>query len=244
VRSPTDALRIALLCAALAAASPAAHALTDAEVRQAAAEVAKDPNLGGTRKDKVLRLRPSDDKPKQPQDKPSALRWLKDLVGWISEAGRLIVWLCGAVLIALLAVGLRRWIAVRGEALPEPEAAIPTHVQGLDIRTASLPDVIGAAAARLWQDGQHRAALSLLYRGALSRLVHRHAVAVRASSTEEECLRLARERVDAERGAFFARLVGVWQLAVYGGRLPSTDAVIALCGAFDGLWPAEAEAAA
>jgi hypothetical protein len=218
--------------------------LTTEEVRQAAAQTAKDPNLGGTHKETVLRLRPRDAEKQQPENKNTPWRWLMDLIRWISETGRLLVWLAGATLVALLVVGLRRWLNVRGEAQESALGPVPTHVQGLDIRAASLPPAIGAAAARLWQAGDHRAALSLLYRGALSRLVHRHAVPVRGSSTEAECEQLARERLDAQRGAFFSRLVQVWLPAVYGARMPGDDAVADLCRSFDALWPAEEGAAA
>jgi hypothetical protein len=232
------------LAVAFVAIAPGAHALTPQEIRAAAEQTAKDPNLGGKHKEKVLRLRPGDEDKPQKQDSGDALRWLADFIAWLSEAGRTLVWLGGAVLVALLIVGLRRWMAVRGQAPDESGEAPPTHVQGLDIRVASLPAAIGAASARLWQENQHRAALSLLYRGALSRLVHRHSVPVRGSSTEGECVQLARRSLDAERSAFFARLVDVWELAVYGARLPASEAVAELCAAFDALWPPAEGAAA
>jgi hypothetical protein len=105
-------------------------------------------------------------------------------------------------------------------------------VRELDIRPESLPDDVGAAAAALWKRGEHRAALSLLYRGALSRLVHDHAVPIRAATTEGECLELARRALDADRGEFFTRLVRAWQLAVYGARLPEDADALALCRDF------------
>ena len=67
----------------------------------------------------------------------------------------------------------------------------PTHVRDLDIRPESLPDDIGAAARALWDRGEHRAALALLYRGLLSRLAHVHRLPIRDSSTEGDCLALA-----------------------------------------------------
>ena len=89
----------------------------------------------------------------------------------------------------------------------------------------------------LWQRGQARAALSLLYRGALSRLVHGHGVPVRAASTEGECVQLAARHLAAPGSAFFARLVGLWQAAVYGARLPDEASVLALCAEFDARLP-------
>jgi hypothetical protein len=95
-----------------------------------------------------------------------------------------------------------------------------------------LPDDVGAAAAALWTSGEHRAALALLYRGLLSRLVHVHGVPIRDSSTEGDCLALAAPRVSAARNSYAARLVRVWQGAVYGTEHPSSETVLALCGEF------------
>jgi hypothetical protein len=58
-------------------------------------------------------------------------------------------------------------------------------------------------------------------------------VPVRAASTEGECATLAAQHLDAERGAFVARLIGLWQLAVYGARLPDASAVLAVCDEFN-----------
>jgi hypothetical protein len=113
-------------------------------------------------------------------------------------------------------------------------------VRDLDIRPQSLPDDVPAAVRALWQRGESRAALSLLYRGALSRLVHDHGVPVRAASTEGECATLASRHLDAERGAFVARLIGLWQVAVYGARLPEGAAVLAVCDEFNARLPRRA----
>ena len=77
----------------------------------------------------------------------------------------------------------------------------------LDIRPASLPDDIGAAALALCQRGELRAALSLLYRGGLSRLVHQHRAAIGAASTEGECVRIAEALLPVEASGYFRALV-------------------------------------
>jgi hypothetical protein len=114
-----------------------------------------------------------------------------------------------------------------------PKAFVaPSHVRDLDIRPESLPDDVGAAALALWERGEQRAALALLYRGTLSRLVHVHAVPIRASSTEGECLALARQRVPAATGRYATQLVETWTGAVYGAQTPAGSVVQALCGEF------------
>lgn len=224
-------LREVLLLAALALAPAAQCApLTRSEVQQAVSTARAHPDLGGQATIHTLRWRDRE----QPQREDAAtLKWLRELVRWLSESARLLVWTAGALLVAFFLLRVWRWMQVRGGLLPAGRAVLPSHVQSLDIRPESLPDAIGAAAAQLWQRGEQRAALSLLYRGALSRLVHGYQLPIRAASTEGECVALARGRLDAQRGAFFAQLVQAWQLAVYGARLPGAEQALALCRDFD-----------
>ncbi len=229
---------LALMAGTVHAADAASAPTTEMTREQVSREVEalrQDPTLSGKRKEKTLRFKDQDSAKKKPDTKPDGTwRWLLDFARWMSEAGRVAVWVVAAVLVALLLVGLRHWMRVRAGAVKGSLAGpMPSHVRDLDIRPESLPDRIGEAAAVLWKKGEHRAALSLLYRGALSRLVHQHQVPVRAASTEGECLALAARRLAPERSAYFGRLVQAWQLAVYGARLPDDDSVLLLCREFD-----------
>ena len=84
----------------------------------------------------------------------------------------------------------------------------------------------------------------MLYRGAVSRLVHRFAVPILAASTEGDCVSLARRALPAESSAFFESLVKAWLLLVYGARTPDTALVMSLCDAFDSRLPSPARAEA
>jgi len=84
----------------------------------------------------------------------------------------------------------------------------------------------------------------LLYRGAVSRLVHRFAVPILAASTEGDCVSLARRTLPAESSDFFETLVRAWLLLVYGARVPDTSLVMSLCDAFDARLPSPARAEA
>jgi hypothetical protein len=223
------------LAGPLAAAMPAPDRgpLTAAAVEAAASAVRADPDMAGTRKVRTWRFKRDD----KDRTAPSPDPWLLDLARWLAESGRLLVWLGGAAALAALLVGARRWLAVHGELAPGARARLPSHVRELDIRPESLPADIGAAVRAAWLAGERRAALSLLYRGALSRLVHSLAVPIEDASTEGDCVRLARAALPAERGAFVARLVLVWQLAVYGNRPLETAAVLSLCDEFDRMLP-------
>ncbi len=221
----------AVLAAVPAGAIAGPSATTAEQVEAAASAVRADPALGGTRKKRTWRFRSFFDAEPKPIDKPNP--WLLEFARWLAESGRGLVWLGGAVLVAVVLVGARRWIAFKGPGPRDGIAARPSHVRDLDIRPESLPDDIGRAARELWLGGSHRAALSLLYRGTLSRLVHGHAVPIKSASTEGDCVRLAERALPAEASGFVRRLVGAWQFAVYGARMPESAAVLALCDEFD-----------
>ncbi|EJL76800.1 hypothetical protein PMI15_04873 [Polaromonas sp. CF318] len=213
------------------------------QVKSAVERVRADPNLPGSKSEKSLRLKSQDKKPEDKKKDSDGFGWLKDFVTRVSEAARLLVWALGALALAWLVIRIRRWAQVRAGGGRHRMAPLPSHIGSLDIRPESLPDDVGSAVASLWQRGQRRPALSLLYRGALSRLVHLHAVPIRNASTEGECVALSEGRLAPPSLDFFARLVAAWQLAAYGGRLPPTAGVLALCAEFDARLGAPAAAA-
>ena len=205
------------------------------DVRKALDKVANDPNLAPERTVNMLRRKvpePVTDEPWWWRWGNAAARWIGGFFAWIAEASRLLVWVVGALAAALLAVFIARLVRTRG--IPRvPKAFVaPSHVRDLDIRPESLPDDVGAAALALWQRGEQRAALALLYRGTLSRLVHVHSVPIRESSTEGECLALARPRVAEPSALYASRLVEIWTAAVYGAREPAGSEVQTLCDEF------------
>ena len=216
-------------------APPAGEAPSRQEVRKALEKVADDPNLATERTVNMLRFKQREaasDEPWWWRWGNAAARWFRGLFSFVAESGRLLMWVLGALGVALLVFYVTRLMRTRGlPRVPKPFAA-PSHVRDLDIRPESLPDDVGAAALALWQHGEQRAALALLYRGLLSRLVHVHAVPIRASSTEGECVALARPRLAEETARYATQLVEVWAAAVYGAREPATGTVQALCADF------------
>ena len=107
-------------------------------------------------------------------------------------------------------------------------------MRDLDIRPETLPADVGGAARALWDAGERRAALALLYRGLLSRLIHVHRVPIRDSSTEGDCLDLTARHLAATRQEYAAGLIRAWQRFVYGGEHVQPALVQALCDGFAG----------
>lgn len=237
-RVPLMALLLALASAAARAQAEPPLPMQVAPVEAEVQKLLKDPDLNGVQHIRQRRFK-RDDTP-EPKPDTTTISTLAALFEWLSDAGRMLVWLAGIVVVALAAVWLPRWWRLRSDGGLRTLAPPPTHVQALDIRPDSLPEDIGAAAAALWQRGERAAALSLLYRGALSRLVHGHDVPIGSASTEGECLALARPRLTASAGDYLARLIGTWQRAVYAAQQPADEEALALCAAFSQHLPAAA----
>jgi Domain of unknown function (DUF4129) len=204
---------------------------TKAEIRDAVTKLKADPNLSGERKTRVLKWKKTDRPPPKPDS--GLLRWLGELFGWIGSVGRVVVWVAIGIVVAMFVVAIvRQWRGMESRQVRR-RTDTPTHVRDLDIRPESLPGDIGAAALELWERGEHRAALSLLYRGLLSRLVHVYEVPIKQSSTEGDCLQLAANRLRQEAMSYAGRLIRIWQRAVYGGKEAQSAEVRELCAGFN-----------
>jgi hypothetical protein len=226
-------LPLTLAAAAPGAGSPPASqspTVTKQQIDAALTQLRADPNLGGSRKARRLKWLSNDKKTDKPDSKPSAwLDWLADAINWVATTARLLLWVLGVIVVGILGLFIKRYLTTRVPRSTKLEVTMPTHVRDLDIRPESLPDDIPAATRELWDRGELRAALSLLYRGALSRLAHVHSVPILDSSTEGDCLELANTTLPAVPAAYVARLIRIWQRAVYGNSNPTQEEIQALC---------------
>jgi len=217
--------------ASTAAAQPApadAGRPGDPEITQALEEVKADPNLSPERKVRTLRWNGTE----QPAPKAPWLIWVAQTAMWAADSARRLAWIVGGVLLALVIGHLLRTRRGRRRGGAPIVFNPPTHVRDLDIRPETLPADIGAAARALWDAGDRRAALALLYRGLLSRLIHVHRLPIRQSSTEGDCLELAARHLADSPRQYSAGLIRAWQRFVYGGEELQTPLVQALCDGF------------
>lgn len=239
LRPELAAYGLALLLSASAPTLADDTPVTQPEIDHAVEVVKKDPNLGSEKTVRTLRW--DDDskpnkKPRKPWHWPAWLRWLEwigDVFAWIGQTSQMLMWLIIGALAALLAYLAVKLFASQRFTPGGRSFVAPTHVQDLDIRPESLPSDIGVAARALWDRGEQRAALALLYRGLLSRLVHVYEVPIRDSSTEGDCLSLAARKLEASRVAYATSLVRTWQRAIYGGLSIETSVIHELCAQFD-----------
>lgn len=135
----------------------------------------------------------------------------------LARAAEVLFWV-----LAIAALAYALWWASRllpRGAAPAREAyRPPPALFGMAPAPGQLPSDVAAAAAALAGEGRLREALSLLYRGALSELVHRRGVELLASHTEGEAVVLAGM-------PYFASLVDAWRRCAYAKREPSLEEI-------------------
>ncbi|KQW87829.1 hypothetical protein ASC94_25360 [Massilia sp. Root418] len=143
----------------------------------------------------------------------------------------------GVVLLAWL---LYRYRGKFAWLLPAPAVMAATEIAGLDIRAESLPADVADAVRSLWEQGERRGALALLYRATLSRLVQQDGLQLAQGATEGECLRMAQQAgLAPARYGIAATATTLWLNGAYGARWPDSAALYAACDA----WRAQFDAA-
>jgi hypothetical protein len=188
--------------------------------------VLADPDFGSSEMRSRWVLRDFGEEDEAPSE-PWLPAWLAEGLATVFE---LALWSGLVVLVVATLVAIARRIdAPADEAPPLP---LPSSRRfGLDLDPRSLPDDLLAAARAAFARGDFAGALSLLYRGALVRLVERDGLAIPESATELECLALVR-RARPERSRVFDRLTRLWLAARYAQEPPSAEGFDALCRDF------------
>lgn len=164
--------------------------------------------------------------------------------GDIPASVALLLYIFAWGLVAAL-VGLLIWWVVRNRhlfgfsarlpRLPVEEISGPRVIMGMDIARESLPEDIVAAARAAWLQGHYREALSLLYRGSLSRLVESRRLPIRDSDTEDDCLLKVADLGEGAVTQFFTQLTLLWVRAAYAGKEAQEFEFAQLCQT----WPFE-----
>ncbi len=157
----------------------------------------------------------------------SASDFWANVGAFFAQISQALLWIAVAAGVVALLFFLRRhlpqFLAGNPDRYRPPDALF-----GLAVTPESLPEDVAGTAARLVREGKLREALSLLYRGALSVLVHRDHVPLAEGDTEGDCLRAARQALPVAGADYFGRLVRAWQSAAYAGRFPGVAEAEAL----------------
>jgi hypothetical protein len=167
------------------------------------------------------------DKPREKSDDDGKSLWG---IGYaLARAAEVLLWGV-AIAAALYALWYLARMLPRGrEPAPEPYRP-PPALFGMELAPETLPPDVAAAAVALAREGKLREALSLLYRGALSNLVHKRGVRLLPSHTEAEVLSLS----GREMQSYLETLVAAWRLCAYARRNPAPADIERLAQGYQG----------
>jgi hypothetical protein len=188
-------------------------------------EILKRSEFDQYREQTVLEyLGKAEEKKKSPEfDSPL----LMTIIEALAQLLRVAVWIALGVAIAFVLYYLvRRFGFLDGlfNSGKDGKYVPPDTLFGLDVRPESLPDDLAGVALQLARSGELLKALSLLYRGTLSTLLHRDSVELVGGDTEEDCMRKSMRQIPTPALAYLARLVAAWQRLAYARRnVPQTD---------------------
>jgi hypothetical protein len=149
--------------------------------------------------------------------------WMKGIGPALADGLRVLFWIGVFALLAYAIWWASRLVRREREPKPEPYRP-PAALFGMELAPETLPADVAGAAAALAAQGKLREALGLLYRGALSVLVHRRGVMLMPSHTESEVLDLS----PSEVRNFLQQLVDAWRQCAYARRAPGRSQVDAL----------------
>ncbi len=205
---------------------------TPALIKERVEDILSKPPFGTKYETFTYRYRWDEDEEEEEEDDPldlnlSWLEWLGDLFKWLGGAAgnvvwsfEVILWVFVIALVVLVLVSYKRWLPyVRGQQMP-PAPTLPSALFGKEMLVEPLPDDIVGKAWERWQQGDARGCLSLLYRGALLRIILSRRIQLPDSATEEDCLREVIPVESAERASYFQSLTRWWQSSAYAARIP------------------------
>jgi hypothetical protein len=195
--------------------------------------ILQDPRFGKPEPGHELRWHSTQSSPETSGSLPD---WVRDLLRQLGETaeaignllaslGRVAGWL---LLLAVVITALYLIGRFGGFRHGPGRNAPPAELAGFDIRPQSLPADVALAALQQLREGNSRAALSLLFRGALSHLAHQRNVPFMHGDTEGDCLLRVRQSAP-ERTAYLARLLGCWQRLAYAHQSITEAEIQALC---------------
>ena len=138
---------------------------------------------------------------------------------------------CGLGVLAWLVYRLARQRGLSELGLPTARrrGSAPVELFGLEVTEQSLPENLVAVARESARAGATRAALALLYRGALTRLTVVYGAELARGATERECVDVARDHLPGDGTRYLESLTSTWLRCAYGHYEPDAAGVEALC---------------
>ena len=175
----------------------------------------------------------------KPSDLDWDLEWLVALGKFLAQMFEILLWIAvGLIAFFVLArfSSWRQWIRLRRPSRSQATRPTPpTTLFGLEVTEESLPANLIETVTEKYAGGDYRGALSLLYRGSLTRLMLRDNIVFSSSFTEGECISLVElQHPSRPLITFFRELTHHWIRMAYAHQPPDIGTIRALCTD----WPA------
>lgn len=151
---------------------------------------------------------------KQLEEAFGSLAGLRQYAALLAKSGVLLA-LAGFLIVYLIYAKRFAWLTALWSAGSAP-AKQPDMLFGLDVRPESLLNAPDQASMELFAAGRQRESLSLLYRAALSRLIHDYQVQLHPSLTELECEKRVARQGKTVQSSYFRHLTFCWIRSAYG----------------------------
>ncbi|MEL7311046.1 MAG: hypothetical protein AAFN07_06025 [Pseudomonadota bacterium] len=141
------------------------------------------------------------------------------------------LWLLVGLFVVVLFLTRDRWLPLLdpGGAGAARRQKTRLMVSGEVVDSDAMPDDVVGEARRLWYQGDHRSALSLLFRGAVIDAVQRFELRLPDSATEGICIRAVAKRSDTDYSGDFRDITEQWLRCAYGGHIPDDQRFESLC---------------
>jgi len=169
-----------------------------------------------------------------------SLQPITDFFSQLPKLLEMIFWVLVIALVIFVLSFYKRWIKAFSNLINTDKKAFrPESMFGMDVTEESLPEDISQTAWSLWQQGDYRESIALLYRGSLARLLDM-GVPFKEGSTELECLNLTKGHLNASKSShsihYFSELTDIWSLLAYAHQTPSTEIAQKLCEDWNPCW--------
>lgn len=217
--------------------SPMANAQTSPDpdqARQTIEEVLNNPDFGEVKSRTRWRYIGDQKKQNNEDNNFEFFEWLLDVLEGFSKGfaklAEILLWITLGVGLLILFWWLnnnRHWFKPKTVTQDRPEAPV-SKLFDLDVHPESLPEDIAAHAYSLIATGDFRGALSLLYRGMLSRFIQQGRPNIANSATEKECMRLVDRTRSEQESAYFRELTYDWIRLAYGHIEPNEQRMLDL----------------
>lgn len=165
----------------------------------------------------------------EPDEPESRNNFFTGIFRFLAMIIKPLLWLAGGIVFVFFLYFTAKYMGFTAPVRRTETFKPPEELFGLKLTKDTLPDDIVGEVQTLLAGNNPRKALSLLYRGALFRLIFHTLLEIPKSATEGECVAIVEGNRDTEEAVFFKEMTQAWLNMAYGHILPDSSSVDTLC---------------